>query len=180
MGSDRDQPRGTCNLDGFEKRYATLRKKSKQSSDCRPDPRFKIGVPMLGCPSYRVLMRQRAAKNDLPFGPPHMPDSLLALLSRIDPDSADFKSTSSENPFLGKKVLICHGDRDDLVPWEAGKAFVDSLEVGPHGKKKVVIEPGQGHATSALMVEELSKWIAEHGLAHEEMGAEPANNRAAL
>lgn len=100
-----------------------------------------------------------------------MPDSLLHLLSRIDPDSTDFQSTQGANPFLGKKILVCHGDKDDLVPWEAGKKFVDGLEVGPTGRKKVVLEPDRGHEASALMIQELARWIAEYGMARETANA---------
>ena len=142
------------------------------------DPRFEIGVPMLGCPSYRVLMKQRADKAGLPFAPPHMPESLLTLLKRVDPDSAEFTSSDQGNPFLGKKILVCHGDKDELVPWEASKGFADSLEVGQDGEKKIVIEPGQGHATSALMIAELSKWIAEYGMIGDR--TKTAHNKSAL
>lgn len=129
------------------------------------DPRFRIGVPMLGCPSYRTLMRQRAASNNLPFEPPYMPATLLDLLSRIDPDSVDFASSDgTNNPFYGKKIAVLHGDKDELVPWESSKDFVDALEVGPDGEKKVMIEEGRGHETSQVMIEELAKWIVRHGM----------------
>lgn len=122
---------------------------------------------MLGCPSYRVLMRQRAQANGLPYAPPYMPESLSTLLESMDPDSSDSTSSdSSGNPFLGKKILVLHGDKDELVPWEASKSFVDGLQVGPGGEKRVCIEPGRGHETSAYMMEELAKFLIKHGLDH--------------
>lgn len=129
------------------------------------DPRFEIGVPILGCPSYRVLMKHRAAKSELDFKPPYMPQSLLALLDRLDPDSASYTSAEgSTNPYLGKKILVLHGEKDELVPWDCCKTFVDGLRVGEKGEKKIFIEQDRGHETSSLMVSELVKWMVIHGL----------------
>lgn len=165
MGCDRNQSRWTRDLDCAEEWLVwAFQSCAHHMLTSVADPRFDIGVPMLGCPSYRVLMKQRAEKNGLPWAPPHMPDSLLKLLGRIDPDSVDFQATGQSNPYYGKAVLVCHGDKDDLVPWTAGKAFVDGLQVGPSGAKRVFLEPGRGHETSSGMVEELSKWLAEHAL----------------
>ena len=130
-----------------------------------PDPRFEIGIPLLGCPSYRVLMAHRANLSDLPYGPPYMPESLETLLARTDPDSVAYESLDpSKNPFLGKKILILHGETDEVVPWECSKRFVDGLEVGPSGKKQISLEPGRGHETSSFMISELAKWIVEYGM----------------
>ncbi|CAD6585119.1 MAG: hypothetical protein CYPHOPRED_002971 [Cyphobasidiales sp. Tagirdzhanova-0007] len=133
-----------------------------------PDPRFIVGIPILGCPSFRTLMRHRAGLSDLPFEPPYMPSSLESLLERVDPDSvACTSSNPAENPFMGKKILVLLGEKDEVVPWECGKYFVERLEVGPKGKKKIVIEPGRGHETSSFMIAELVKWIVEFGTNYE-------------
>jgi len=134
----------------------------------RNDPRFDVGIPMLGCPAYRVLMKHRAASNNVPFEPPYMPRSLLSLLERTDPDSVDYTNPSpsspSDNPYLGKKILALHGEADELVPWECTKAFADALEVGAHGRKEVKLEPGRGHECSAFMLAELVKWVVRYGM----------------
>lgn len=130
-----------------------------------PDPRFEIGAPILGCPSYRVLMKQRAEKAGLAFEAPYMPKSLLSLLDRLDPDGVDYSSTDpSSNPYLGKKILVLHGGNDELVPWDCCKTFVDGLQVGPEGEKNVFIEQDRGHETSSLMVSELVKWLVKYGI----------------
>ena len=122
---------------------------------------------MLGCPSYRVLMRHRAALAGLPYRAPHMPASLLALFERIDPDSVPYTSRDWVNPYLGKRILVLHGDSDELVPWHASAGFVDGLEVGPDGEKRVVLEKKRGHETSALMIAELVRWIVDYGMKYE-------------
>lgn len=110
-------------------------------------------------------MAHRAGLSDLPYQPPYMPKSLEALLSRLDPDSVPYTSTDpSENPFIDKKILILSGEKDELVPWICSKTFVEGLEVGPHGKKQISLEPGRGHETSAFMIGELVKWVVEHGM----------------
>lgn len=113
-------------------------------------------------------MRHRAAKSELPFEPPYMPSSLLILLDRLDPDSANYTSTStsdaSSNPYLGKKILVLHGEKDELVPWDCCRQFVEGLEVGSEGEKSIFIEEGRGHETSSAMVTELGKWLVKHGL----------------
>ena len=97
-----------------------------------------------------------------------MPSSLESLLERVDPDSvACTSSNPAENPFMGKKILVLLGEKDEVVPWECGKYFVERLEVGPKGKKKIVIEPGRGHETSSFMIAELVKWIVEFGTNYE-------------
>lgn len=129
------------------------------------DPRFQIGIAMLGCPSYRVLMKHRAARSNLPYAPPYMPQSLLDLLERTDPDSVPSTSENpSENPYIGKKILVLHGEKDELVPWESCKPFVEKLEVGEDGHKSVQIEPDRGHEISSYMVGELVKWIVQYGM----------------
>lgn len=110
-------------------------------------------------------MKHRATKSELEFKPPYMPQSLLHLLERLDPDSASYTSTdSSINPYLDKKILVLHGEKDELVPWDCCKAFVEGLQVGEKGEKKVFIEQDKGHETTSLMVGELVKWMVLHGL----------------
>lgn len=109
-------------------------------------------------------MKQRAEKAGLAFEAPYMPKNLLSLLDRLDPDSADYTSTNeSSNPYLNKKILVLHGGKDELVPWDCCKTFVDGLQVGPLGDKNVFIEQDRGHETSSLMVSELVKWLVKYG-----------------
>jgi predicted esterase len=110
-------------------------------------------------------MKGRADKSNLPFAPPYMPQSLLDLLSHLDPDSAAYTSSDpSENPYFGKKILVLHGEKDELVPWECCRTFVEGLQVGEKGIKEVFIEQDRGHETSSLMVSELVKWVVRYGI----------------
>lgn len=111
-------------------------------------------------------MKHRAAKSELDFKPPYMPQSLLKLLDTLDPDSVSYTSTNdtSKNPYLGKKILVLHGEKDELVPWDCCKTFVEGLQLGEKGDKKIFIEQDRGHETSSAMVGELVKWLVLYGI----------------
>ncbi|OCH94879.1 alpha/beta-hydrolase [Obba rivulosa] len=131
----------------------------------RTEPRVKLGIPIIGCPDYLALMTDRAIKNGLTTGAPHFPDALLAVIKKDDPASAPYTSKEADNPFLGKKILVLSGADDKLVPWAASEKFVESLELGESGVKKVVLAPGVGHECTPDMVKEMTKFIWEEALA---------------
>jgi hypothetical protein len=126
------------------------------------DPRISFGIPIIGCPNYLELIKYRAHTSGIPFQAPHIPNSLITLINTSDPASQDFKSLNSSNPFLGKKILVLSGKEDPLVPWSASESFVDALEVGPEGVKKVFVQKGVRHACTKEMVDEASAFIGQH------------------
>jgi dienelactone hydrolase len=126
------------------------------------DPRITIGIPIIGCPNYLKLMIGRAQKNSIPFEAPQIPNSLISLINRSDPASKDYTSLKPSNPFLGKKILILSGKEDRLVPWKVNKSFVDALEVGPEGVKKVSVKEGVGHTCTDEMVDEAAAFIGQY------------------
>lgn len=108
-------------------------------------------------------MQHRTEQSSIPFAPPYIPNSLLDSIKRLDP--SPFSSSSDEkNHFLDKKVLVLSGEADPLVPWTASKPFVDSLNVGPSGVKKVIVAPGVGHEVTADMLRETAKFVWEEAL----------------
>jgi len=126
------------------------------------DSRITLGIPIIGCPNYIELIEHRAHKSAITFQAPHIPNSFIDLLNKSDPASTDFKSLDSLNPFIGKKILVLSGKEDPLVPWSASEGFVDALEVGPEGVKKVFVQEGVAHACTDEMVDEAASFIGEH------------------
>lgn len=126
------------------------------------DPRITVGIPIIGCPNFLNLMKQRAHKCAIPFEAPHVPKSLISLINKDDPASKDFKSLNSSNPFFGKKILILSGKEDPLVPWSVNKSFVDALEVGPEGVKKVSVKEGVEHTCTDEMVDDAAAFIGQY------------------
>ncbi|THH16654.1 hypothetical protein EW146_g4015 [Bondarzewia mesenterica] len=131
----------------------------------RNDPRIAIGVPVIGCPDYLRLLTFRAQGANIPLLPPYLPSALFSLLRKDDPAAVAFRSSRpAENPFIGKKVLVLSGGADQLVPWDASREFVEGLEVGEAGRKKVVVEKDTGHAYTETMKAELVQFFFEEAL----------------
>ncbi|KAF5327059.1 hypothetical protein D9619_004615 [Psilocybe cf. subviscida] len=124
------------------------------------DPRLELGIPIIGCPDYLKLIKQRAEGSGIAFAPPHIPDSFINFVKSVDPASTKYTAQDSSNPFYGKKVLVLSGEVDKLVPWTASQEFVDALEVGP-GKKKVFVQKGVGHEATKEMLKEAGLFIQE-------------------
>lgn len=119
-----------------------------------------MGIPIIGCPDYLKLIKQRAERSGIAFAPPHIPDSFVNLVKSVDPASTKYTGQDSSNPFYGKKILVLSGEIDAVVPWGASQEFADGLEVGP-GKKKVIVEKGVGHEMTDRMVAEAVVFIQE-------------------
>ncbi|EJF57019.1 hypothetical protein DICSQDRAFT_140743 [Dichomitus squalens LYAD-421 SS1] len=128
------------------------------------DPRVKIGIPIIGCPDYLTLISKRAKAHKLPVGPPYLPDSLIELIRRADPAAAPYTATDESNPFLGKKILVLSGQDDKIAPFSSSKEVVEKLNVGKHGLKEVIVEPGVGHDLSPAMLKEAARFIWEQAL----------------
>ncbi|KAI9440092.1 Alpha/Beta hydrolase protein [Lactarius indigo] len=122
------------------------------------EPRVRIGIPICGCPDYLALMEQRADKLGIPRTAPYFPESLRALVGAYDPVVAP------PGAFVGKRILALSGADDTLVPWSVSRAFVEALDVGPRGKKKVVVQPGVKHEYTDEMREELFRFFWEEAL----------------
>jgi predicted esterase len=58
-----------------------------------------------------------------------------------------------------KKVLVLSGGDDTIVPWTASQAFVEGLEVGPTGRKEVIVFDGVGHAVPPQMVQAAAGFV---------------------
>jgi fermentation-respiration switch protein FrsA (DUF1100 family) len=124
------------------------------------EQRLSVVVPIVGCPDYLALMQHRAEASGLHFGPPTLPDSLLELIRRESPTSTP---AADRNPFFGKKILVLAGGKDKLVPWAFSESFVERIEVGGGGVKKVVVYPDVGHTFTATMEEVMGVFVWEEG-----------------
>lgn len=124
------------------------------------EPRLSVGIPIIGCPDYLALMDDRAKASGLELGPPILPESLLKIIEKENPTNAAMKG---KNMFLGKKILVLAGGKDELVPWVFSEPFVKGIEVGEEGVKKVVVYPDVGHAFTSSMKEEVANFVWEEG-----------------
>jgi len=107
-----------------------------------------------------TLMDGRAKASGLQFGPPILPDSLLEVIKRESPVCAP---ATGRNSFFGKKILVLAGGKDKLVPWEFSESFVERIEVGEEGVKRVLVYPDVGHAFTPSMEEAVANFAWEEG-----------------
>lgn len=105
-------------------------------------------------------MSQRAQASGIPFEAPYYPHHLKAYVDTYDPASFAFQENGAMNPFLGKRILVLSGAKDNLVPWTASQEFVEGLEVGD-GVKKVVLEENAGHVCTPTMVREAALFVSD-------------------
>ena len=111
------------------------------------ESRIQAGCPIIGCPDFMNLMESRAA----PLGglsKEKMPDSLRAIASQ----------KLNIEAMKGKRILICSGKRDKLVPYEKGAAFVDELK---HVADVQVEMYDCGHRCTPAMITDLSKFLSK-------------------
>ncbi|KAG1764184.1 Alpha/Beta hydrolase protein [Suillus placidus] len=125
------------------------------------EPRLSLGIPIIGCPDYTKLISQRAASSRIPFSPPYFPTSFKTYIKTHDPAQLAYRAKDASNPFLGKRVLVLSGKEDKLVPWVASAEFVEGLEVGEGGVKRVVVEEGAGHECTSGMRREAGLFVRE-------------------
>jgi len=128
------------------------------------DERVKLGVPIIACPDYLKLMQARAMKYSVPAEPPYFPTGLTEMVARNDPVATPYDRLDATNAFLGKKILVMSGADDKLVPWEMSRDFVEKLEVGPDGVKKLMLLAGVGHECTDSMLEALGRFVGEEYL----------------
>jgi len=116
------------------------------------EPRVSLGIPIIGCPDFLSLMEGRAKASGIPLTAPYLPDSLRTYIKQHSPTATSYDTTSTtNNPFLKKDILVLSGAVDKLVPWECSRPFVEALVVGEYATKRVVLQEGAGHEVTPEM-----------------------------
>ncbi|KAH9057891.1 Alpha/Beta hydrolase protein [Lactarius vividus] len=123
----------------------------------RHEPRIRIGIPICGCVDIFALLEQGADRLGIPRTAPYFPESLRALVAAYSPTAAP------PGAFVGKRILVLSGADDTIVPWSASRAFVEALDVGPRGKKEVMVLPGK-HGCTDEMRDEMFRFFWEEAL----------------
>ncbi|KAI9450132.1 Alpha/Beta hydrolase protein [Lactarius psammicola] len=124
----------------------------------RHEPRIRIGIPICGCADIFALLERGADKLGIARTAPYFPESLRVLVGAYS------AVTAPPGAFVGKRILALSGADDNLVPWSASHAFVEALDVGSRGKKKVMVMPGVKHECTDEMREELFRFFWEEAL----------------
>ncbi|KAL4723644.1 hypothetical protein ACLX1H_009286 [Fusarium chlamydosporum] len=154
------------------------------------EKRIDAAVVIIGCPDFASLMSDRAAQANLDcgadfIGSKYFPKDLVCTCSSHDPKSLLFGTspipsgplsnaeqarlrTILDERIRGKKLLLCSGGDDALVPYANTKPFVTMLKeaVGEKGwYRDGAVElddrvyEGVGHKFSADMVEDAVRFL---------------------
>jgi len=161
------------------------------------DSRITAAVVIIGCPDYIRIMTDRARLSKLPtyissngahfLGSKDFPNALVnsikgsdprGLLFGTDPIPASTPSPSSQthlrkildSRLRAKRVLVCSGGDDKLVPYHSSEPFMAFLKnaTGAEGWYKdgnVYVEDniyaGIGHAMSEDMVKDSMRFVSD-------------------
>lgn len=152
------------------------------------EDRLSACVVIIGCPDYVTLMEGRAKVAGLQeedkalLGSKWFPSDLVQTCSENDPKSLLFgreipggEATTGYDigGLKGKKLLLCSGGDDELVPHRCGTAFLKGLrDLGVEFDDRVY--PGVGHHFPKEMVEDTIEFLVDA------VGREEAQRRAHL
>ncbi|KAH8685900.1 Alpha/Beta hydrolase protein [Tricladium varicosporioides] len=158
------------------------------------EPRITAGIVIIGCPDYMRLMSDRARLSKLPtytssdgtgfLNSKDFPRALISSTQKYDPKGIIFGTSDiSSNPsqseqkrireildtkLKGKRILVCSGGDDKLVPYHCAKPFLEFLKNATTGWYKdgnVQVEdnvyPGVGHAYSEGMVKDTVRFVSD-------------------
>lgn len=156
------------------------------------EERIDAAVAVVGCPDFMGLMKDRAASSELDcgasfLGSKYFPPDVIAACLTQDPKAILFGTSAVPTvplptteqarlrPLLdarvrGKRLLLCSGAEDKLVPYVNGQPLIEVLKeaVGKEGwyrEGKVVLEDrvyeGVGHRFSAAMVEDAVRFLVD-------------------
>ncbi|KAF6839436.1 hypothetical protein CPLU01_01856 [Colletotrichum plurivorum] len=162
------------------------------------DARMEAGVVIIGCPDYMALMSDRAKRSKLStysaeddgasfLGSRDFPQDLVAACLKGDPKGILFGTgaiPAAENNLPeaeiqclralldarlgGKKILVCSGGDDRLVPYAKTQPFVELLQKAAgtwYADRGLEVEnivyDGVGHLFSDGMVEDACRFLVD-------------------
>lgn len=127
-------------------------------TNSRVEPRYSVGVSIVGCADYLSLMKLRyKLVYGLEWDTPHQVISFDSLVnSNLVKLLEKFDSVNRIDQFNHKKLLMIFGEKDNLVPLEASQPFLDKVNVN------VFIEAGVGHLLTDTMKLKLQSFLKDY------------------
>ncbi|RKF81230.1 putative alpha beta hydrolase fold-containing protein [Golovinomyces cichoracearum] len=154
------------------------------------DSRVHSGVIIIGCPDYTSLMSDRAQRSGREsagpnfLGSPDFPKSLMEVVQKRDPrgiffgfqevaldqSDADKKKLRDvlDSKLRNKRILLCSGKNDNLVPYRCAEAFLAFLKNAStrwysdgnfHIEDRIY--PGIGHTFSDDMLRDTVQFVID-------------------
>lgn len=111
-----------------------------------------------GSPDFLDIAASRSNSTTLPLVSSYITSATRSHILKHDPVSYHPKSTRM-NPFMDKHILALAGARDEMITLPATRRFMDRINVGPSGSKRLVIQQGVGHQCTREMVGEMTELV---------------------
>ncbi|KAH7335126.1 hypothetical protein B0J17DRAFT_668791 [Rhizoctonia solani] len=121
------------------------------------DPRLHACIPILGSPDFLDIATSRSLSN-FPLVSSYMTHETREYILKHDPISRP-ASPERPNPFLNKQILAIVGAQDTMIPLLPTRKFLDRINVGPLGTKRLVIQEGVGHQCTQEMIVQTAEFI---------------------
>ncbi|KAG8700738.1 hypothetical protein FRC08_004474 [Ceratobasidium sp. 394] len=122
------------------------------------DPRLSVCIPIIGSPDFLDIVTQRSNSGALPLVSSYIPSSIRGHIIKHDPVSRK-RNVLQERVFMNKHILALAGAQDGMIPLLATRSFLDRIDVGPAGTKRLVIQQGVGHQCTKEMVKEMAELV---------------------
>lgn len=68
-------------------------------------------------------------------------------------------SPARPNPYMNKHVLAIAAAQDGMMPLLPTRQFLDRIDVGSVGTKKLIIQEGVGHQCTRRMVIQMAEFV---------------------
>ncbi|CAE6435463.1 unnamed protein product [Rhizoctonia solani] len=122
------------------------------------DPRLSLCIPIVGSPDFLDIATARNNLTGIPLVSSHMTSATRNYILKNDPVSRRRNSLRLD-PFMNKHILALAGAQDGIVPFLATRQFLDRINVGPLGTKRLIIQQGVGHQCTREMVVEMAEAV---------------------
>ncbi|KAF8748361.1 hypothetical protein RHS01_10908 [Rhizoctonia solani] len=126
------------------------------------DPRLHVCIPILGSPDFLDIATSRDSTY-FPLLSSCMSHETREYILKRDPIKTG--KPDRPNPFLNKQILAIVGAQDHMVPILPTRRFLNRIDVGPLGTKKLVIQEGVGHQCTQEMIVQMADFIWDVALA---------------
>ncbi|CAE7146230.1 unnamed protein product [Rhizoctonia solani] len=122
------------------------------------DPRLSVCLPIIGSPDFLDIATARNRITGVPLVSSYMTSTTRNHILKNDPVSHR-RNSSRPDPFMNKHILALAGAQDSMVPLLATRQFLDRINVGPLGTKRLIIQQGVGHQCTREMVVEMAELV---------------------
>ncbi|KAL5633088.1 hypothetical protein ACGC1H_003548 [Rhizoctonia solani] len=127
------------------------------------DPRLHACIPILGSPDFLDIATSRSLAH-FSLLSSCMTHETREYILKHDPISRP-ASPERPNPYLNKQILAIVGAQDSMVPILPTLQFLDRINVGPLGTKRLVIQEGVGHQCTQEMIVQMAEFVWDVALA---------------